>query len=271
MVRPAWPKLGIIPDSHYEHATQIIADSTKLIGEDATTHEGPKRSVPLHVLLPYVRSCLEFAKKAREQPSMKEMMVAMQTMQADLSATKSSISVIKNTIDTISVDPPSSGSSPTSRKTYRDVVATWATLASQQAGSPLPGSVPSSTQSLLSQDKDREILIKLHDPDKASELRSQRPAELKEHINTAISNSSNPHVRTIRVIAAKQLKSGDISTHAAQPEDCEILKEFAGDWTTALGPKTEIPIATDGVIMHGIHTDLIDMSCPEEAIHSLKV
>ena len=143
MVKPAWLKLGIIPDSLYEHATQIIADSNKLIGDNTLPREGPKRSVPLHILLPYVRSCLEFANKAREQPSMKEVMAAMQTLQTNLTATKSAVSVIKNTIDTISVDLPSSGASPTSRKSYRDTVAAWATLATQQAGAPLSGSVPS--------------------------------------------------------------------------------------------------------------------------------
>src|SRR5437868_9302837 len=106
MVKPAWPKLGIIPDSHYEHATQIIADSTKLLGEDATMASGSKRSVPLNVLLPYVQSCLEFANRVREQPSMKEMLAVVQTIQADLSATKAAVSVMKNTMDTISVDPP---------------------------------------------------------------------------------------------------------------------------------------------------------------------
>ena len=124
MVKPARPKLGIIPDSLYEHTTQIIADSNKLIGDDATTTEGLRRSVPLHVLLPYVRSCLEFANKAREQPSMKELMMAMQTLQTDITATKSAVSVIKNTMDTISVGPPPSSTFPTSRKSYRDAVAT---------------------------------------------------------------------------------------------------------------------------------------------------
>jgi len=130
MVKPAWPKLGIIPNSLYEHATQIIADSNKLIGDDATTTERSRKMIPLQVLLPYVRSCLEFANKAREQPSMKEMMAALRAVQTDITATKGDISVIKNTMDTISIDSPSSGSSLITRKLYRDAVAIWTMLAS---------------------------------------------------------------------------------------------------------------------------------------------
>ncbi|KAI9783760.1 MAG: hypothetical protein M1839_003096 [Geoglossum umbratile] len=227
-------------------------------------------ALPIDPPTPQVAMRLRFARRAREQPSMKKMIVVMQTMQTDLSATKSAISGTKNTINIISVDPSPSSSPPASKKPCRDVVASRAALATQQAGSPTSGNIPS-TPNLLSMDEDREIIIKLHDSDKANELRLRRSTELTEHINAAISNGSNPHVQTIRVMAAKQLKSGDISTHTARPEECEIPREFVGDCTTALGPKTEVPIATYGVIIHGIRTDSINMSHPEEAIHNLKV
>src|SRR5205809_1853808 len=42
-------------------------------------------------------------------------------------------------------------------------------------------------------------------------------------------------------------------------------------WWNALGPKTETPITTYGVIMHGILTDSINMDHPKEAIYSLKI
>ena len=47
---------------------------------------------------------------------MKEMMAVVQTFQADLSVTKATVSVMKNTIDTISVDHLSLNASPTMRK-----------------------------------------------------------------------------------------------------------------------------------------------------------
>ncbi|EKG09445.1 gag-like protein [Macrophomina phaseolina MS6] len=71
-----------------------------------------------------------------------------------------------------------------------------------------------------------------------SHLRSQPPTHLKERINCALKSQTDPDVNKIQVVAAKQLRSGDVATY--------------------------------GVIVHGVHTKSIDPSDMDNAIKLLQ-
>ena len=70
----SWPKVGAKPQNHYEHATQIKDEATKLLDNPQ------KRSTPFHVLEPFLSSCIELAQKVIDQPTAKELMTTLQAM-----------------------------------------------------------------------------------------------------------------------------------------------------------------------------------------------
>ncbi|EKG09040.1 Zinc finger CCHC-type protein [Macrophomina phaseolina MS6] len=120
-------------------------------------------------------------------------------------------------------------------------------------------------------DRCRELVIKLTDPQMISHLRSQPPTHLKERINRALKSQPDPGVNKIQVVAAKQLRSGDIAAYTRDQQEKEILQESAHSWVETFGGTARIVTQTYGVIVHGVHTKSIDLSDMENAIKLLQV
>ena len=93
-------------------------------------------------------------------------------------------------------------------------------------------------------------------------LRSQSPTQLKERINKTIRSSDNPTIHPIRVISAKQLKSGEIATHTSKTEQATQLLAQADSWVKCLGSGAHAIVPTYGVIVHGMRTKTIDLGNP---------
>src|SRR5436305_3793942 len=87
---------------------------------------------------------------------------------------------------TISIEPPTprTASGPSALKS----AASWAKVVSMCAGPPQHTSTIPTTSTTVSNDKDREIIIKMADTSLIEHLRSQSPSQLKEGINRAINN-----------------------------------------------------------------------------------
>lgn len=86
-----------------------------------------------------------------------------------------------------------------------------------------------------------------------SHLRSQPPTHLKERTNRALESRTDPEVNKIKVVAAKQLRSGDIAVYTRNQQEKEVLQENARGWVEAFGGPARIVTQTDGVIVHDVH------------------
>jgi hypothetical protein len=111
----------------------------------------------------------------------------------------------------------------------------------------------------MSTQAQHEIVVKIRDPSTITRLRTMTPRNLKAHIDRAIEQSNNEHIRHIKVATSNQLKSGDLSIKATIIADTEALKQFAEDWTNRIGSGASARIPTYGVIAHGVRTSTMDM------------
>uniref|UniRef100_A0A8H7NA94 CCHC-type domain-containing protein n=1 Tax=Bionectria ochroleuca TaxID=29856 RepID=A0A8H7NA94_BIOOC len=106
----------------------------------------------------------------------------------------------------------------------------------------------------------REIIVNIRNPLTVANIRAMNPRNLKAHVDRAIEQSGNEHIKHIRVASTNQLKSGDLSIKTATTEDMEALRQFAEDWEHRLGTNAAVRIPTYGILAHGIRTSSINMN-----------
>lgn len=85
-------------------------------------------------------------------------------------------------------------------------------------------------------------------------LKQKSPTDLCKRINEALQQApdwSHPP----NIVAAKQLKSGDISIHTATSADAALLRRNPEAWTGLLGSQARALIPTYGVLVHGVRTN----------------
>ncbi|KDN61236.1 hypothetical protein CSUB01_11874 [Colletotrichum sublineola] len=81
----------------------------------------------------------------------------------------------------------------------------------------------------------REIIVNIRDPITIASMRAMNSRSLKAHVDRAIEESSNEHVRKLKPVSANQLKSGDLSIKTATTKYMETLRQFAEDWESRIG------------------------------------
>jgi hypothetical protein len=101
--------------------------------------------------------------------------------------------------------------------------------------------------------------MKITDPSTIKSLRAKNPRNLQNHVNRAIKQSRNKHIKRIRVASANQLKSGDLSIKTLNRNEAEALKQFANDWINQIGRGISIRLLIYGILAHGIRTSLMNM------------
>jgi hypothetical protein len=147
-------------------------------------------------------------------------------------------------------------SPPSRRSSYASVLSS--------NPSPLSKPITLSTQTPSLIQAQREIIVKITNPNTIESLRAKNTRALQGHVARAIEQSKNKHIENIRVVSANQLKSRDLSIKTTKYEDAEALKEFANDWTGRIGNGASIRVPTYGIIAHGIRTKSIGMARFEE-------
>ncbi|RDH26865.1 hypothetical protein BDQ94DRAFT_126986 [Aspergillus welwitschiae] len=100
-------------------------------------------------------------------------------------------------------------------------IASWADVV--RSGTPSYPSTPNSRASATASVKDRETVVKL-DANSAAVLRKISPEDLRKRVNDALGSRINLLGKAPRVIAAKQLKSGDVLLHTATTAEADTLK-----------------------------------------------
>ncbi|KAI3326689.1 hypothetical protein HD806DRAFT_414072 [Xylariaceae sp. AK1471] len=106
----------------------------------------------------------------------------------------------------------------------------------------------------------REIIVNIRDPITVTNLRAMSPRNLKAHVDRAIEQSSNEHVKKVKAVSVNQLRSGDLSIRTATAYDVESLRQFAGDWVEGLGNRASVQVPTYGILAHGIRTHTMDIN-----------
>jgi len=92
--------------------------------------------------------------------------------------------------------------------------STWPSLAAAAApkaptpAAPRPQSVEQKSAEAIRNNKD--IIVKLNDPDTIKEYQDKAPVAILAKVNSALATSRHPQIQTCKALAAKQLRSGDI-------------------------------------------------------------
>ncbi|OWT43401.1 hypothetical protein VFPPC_18544 [Pochonia chlamydosporia 170] len=153
----------------------------------------------------------------------------------------------------------------------RNANASWAQVAAQAKGSapppPMPqGMTTTKTQSTVTAYKDRVVTVKLKDHGISQRYRMHPAAWIRQQVEAAIHGNST--TKAIKVVAAHQLKSGDIQIFTSTTAEATQLKESKG-WISGLGEHAELIVPTFGVIAHGIPTNSINIKDQKATIQQM--
>ncbi|KAK1948641.1 hypothetical protein LY78DRAFT_595413, partial [Colletotrichum sublineola] len=74
-----------------------------------------------------------------------------------------------------------------------------------------------------------KIIINIRDPITIASIRAINSYSLKAYIDYTIKESSNKHVRKLKLVSTNQLKSSNLSIKTATTKDIETLRQFAKD------------------------------------------
>lgn len=253
--RAKWPQLGVQPQNLNEHATQLIAEATALLALE----KGQRQKLPDQIFESFINSVLTYARKTREQPSSHEILDKLnQLHHLTKSTLTEDITLIKNAVSHTAIQPSAR-------------IPTWAEKV-RSGGPPSHPPTPPTSLSTTASSKEREVIVKLDSPESAALLRQKTPEELRRTINEALQQQWPNSNQTTQIVAARQLKSGDIAIHTANTADAKLLKENPSAWLPSLGSRARVLKPTYGVLVHGVRTDKenIDPNKQAEAIEKIQ-
>jgi len=259
---PRWPQVNNGPEHINEHATYLKEACNQLQNVD----KGRKSQVPWNVIQPYLTSTISLIGKVLRQPAIDEILQQVQDAAKCTQNIQRDVSIIKN-----SVGLSTSALNAANFSSDRGKAVSWAQVAAQAKGAadippPLPTSNSSKTQSSVTAYRDRVVTVKLKDHGVAQRYRRQSAVWIKQQVQTAVQN--NTATKAVKIIAAHQLKSGDIQIFTSSTTEASKLKQNR-EWLGGLGPRAEIIVPTHGVIVHGIATDSINIKDQEATIHQM--
>lgn len=201
---PRWPQVNIGPENINEHATYLKEACNQL----QTVERGRQNQIPWNVVQPYLKSTISLIGKVLKQPAVADILHQVQTAAKCTQNIQKDITIIKNAVGLSSTPlTPANFSGP------RTAHASWAQVAAQAKGSPpLPppgmhSSPAAKTQSVTAY-KDRVVTVKLKDYSIAQRYRKHPATWIRQQVETAIHH--NTATKMIKIVAAHQLKSGDI-------------------------------------------------------------
>ncbi|GLA67657.1 hypothetical protein AtubIFM54640_011650 [Aspergillus tubingensis] len=177
----------------------------------------------------------------------------------------------------IQTDPKDTLRSVSSGGTYADAIrrgiglpSTTAPTSTTQrtAGTGTPG------VSAYELDRDRKVIVKLASRHIIERLRATTPLDIVRKVEDARVVASRDHkpLRRVKVVAAKQLRSGDVSLATRTAAEAETMRRHRA-WLGIFGDKAEVKVPTYGKVVDGIpikSIKLVDKDGIESAIENLK-
>ena len=272
MAATSWPKIGIMPASLPEHATQIKHEASRLHAfATGKAEDGkPKKTIQWAYIEPFVLSVKELAERILNQPGTAQIAADLGALVRRMDTVEQNTTITKNLLEA----PVDRSSTPSSSATsgYRNT-RLWAQVAAQAPSPPSAASFPStfaaqSTQGTtvdLSTPDDRRVIIKL-DPTLIDHYRTLTPKALRDRVTSHIHASADQNIAALRVAAAKQLRSGDLAIYTQTVAEREALQANP-NWARALGT-CKVVTTTFGVIAHGIPATSIKMDDQKQTIRS---
>jgi hypothetical protein len=214
----------------------------------------------------YISSTIALASKVLQQPPLSDILHHMQDAVKCTQNIQRDVLIIKSSVGLSTAAPNAanfSGGRP---------AATWAQVAAQGRGTPmLPPPVPQSArtsknESTLTAYKDRAITVRLKDHGIAQRFRALPAIKIKQHVETSIKNHTA--TKSVAVVAAHQLKSGDLQIFTSCTAEAVKLKDNR-EWINGLGEHAELIVPTYGVIAHGISTNSINIKDQQATIQQI--
>ena len=105
--------------------------------------------------------------------------------------------------------------------------------------------------------QDRQIIVKLGDSDGIKYFRAQTPAEITKLAERARTKAAKATygltVASAKFIAAKQLKSGDISLSLRTAKEAEIMRCHRESWVKHLWKGSEVRLPSWGVVIYDVN------------------
>lgn len=289
MVTP-WPQVTAWPNDIREHATHLSDYLRRALAHIESNGDQP---VPKPSMKTMIASMSVFIAKFQNTPDVRTIMQAITTIQSNLETTVETVQstatrVQQNTTtyqqavilsqETNQAVKEAAESRRTTTaliqetndiaKATNDIAKAIqtapppkASYASVLSNNTVPLNKPNtiSTQTSSFIQAQREIIIKITDPSTIESLHAKNPRNLQSHVDRAIEQSNNQHIKRIHVTSANQLKSGDLSIKTSNKNEADALKQFANDWINRIGRGTNIQLPTYGVLAHGIRTSTLDM------------
>src|SRR5436305_5641314 len=127
----------------------------------------------------------------------------------------------------------------------------------------MPPAVSEAQRAAEASKKSKEIIVKLNDPDAIKQYRDKSPAQIAGLINAALQASPNPQLRTYQVLAAKQLRSGDVCASFASEACAQGLRQRQSEWIGSISPRATVNRQTYGVLIHGVNIESFDATSSE--------
>lgn len=248
---PRWPQVNNGPEHINEHATYLKEACHQLQAVD----RGRQTQVPWNIVQPYLESTIALVGKVLRQPALREVLQQVKEAAQCTQNIQNDITIIKNSVG-LSTNPLNASNFGRGRP-----AVSWAQVAAKAKGSPpFPPPVPQAstpkTQSTVTAYKDRVVTVKLKDQGIAQRHRTHSAAWTKQQVETSINN--NAATKAVKVVAAHQLKSGDIQIFTSTTTEATQLKRNK-EWLGGLGAQAELIVPTYGVIVHGIPTSSINV------------
>ncbi|KAH8894683.1 hypothetical protein GQ53DRAFT_643326, partial [Thozetella sp. PMI_491] len=196
---PKWPQVNIGPDHINEHATYLREACSQL----QAVERGRQNLVPWNVVQQYMDSTLALIGKVLRQPAMSEILQQVQDAARCTQNIQRDVTIIKNTVG-LSTAPLSAANFHRGKS----AVTSWAQVAAQAKGPPPTSTSAAKTSSTVTAYKDRVVTVKLKDHGIAQRYRTQPATWIRHQVETAV--HGNAATKTAKIVAAHQLKSGDI-------------------------------------------------------------
>ena len=260
---PRWPQVNNGPEHINEHATYLKEACNQL----RTIDRGRHNQVPWNIVQPYLVSTITLISKILRQPGMSEILQHVQDAARCTQSIQKDITIIKNSVG-LSTTPLHAANFSGGRA----AAASWAQVAAQARGPPShpppapQGMIATETPSTVTAYKDRMVRVKLKDHGIVQRHRKHPATWTKQQVELSIREHAS--TKTVKVVAAHQLKSGDIQIFTSTTAEATRLKQNKG-WLRGLGEHAELIVPTYGVIVHDIPTNSIDVKDQRAAVEQI--
>lgn len=216
---PKWPQINNGPEHINEHVTYLREACHQLQAVD----KNRQNQVSWNIVQQYITSTIALAGKVLRQPSMSDILHHVQDAVKCTQNIQRDVSIIKSFVS-LSIIPPNAVNYNEDR-----AAATWAQMAAYNRDiSVLSPPVPQSahitkTQPTVTAYKNRAITVRLKDHGIAQRFRALPAVKIKHQVATSIKNHTA--TKSVTVVAAHQLKSGDIQIFTFSIAETAKLKK----------------------------------------------